>query len=370
MADIFGKRTYAQYEDVKKRGFSPDEYVRDNWKTVPATKDQEHNFNALEERAGTVQGATPLGFVSDNFVAIQAVIEEQIRRRARVDRFLPFMQDIPEGAQTFGYRILDYQGDADFLDNFGTDAPTVSSEQSFVTFPLRPGGNIARYSDEELRAAMFDGLPLSTMTVDAAVSRCMRHIERVALNGSGDYKGLINQETRAANSTDVEKVIVSSSTKTFDAGSADETAKEISDELGNIVDRSNEIIGDDIGGEIAIGLPVKQYNLVMSTTFNDKGSDLSIAEHVMRHNGWTDPSLGNSISFHRLPELKGAGASNADRAVFVVKNDRILEFAVSIMPRVKEAIREDFGVRVPIEYKLGPGVFVKRPLGMSYLDGI
>lgn len=368
MADIFGKRDYAHYGDLRKKGFSPDEYIQDNWKTVPVTQGKSHDFTALETRA--IQGAEPLGFVMDNFVAIQAVIEEVERNRARLDRFVPFVQDISEGAQTYGYRVLDYKGDADFLDNFGTDSPSVSTEQSLVAYPLRPAGNVAQYSDEELRAAMFDGVPLETATIEAAVGRCMRHMERVGFTGSGNYKGLINQETRAPSGTDLEKVVVTTAGSTIANGSAEATAKLIADAIGDLVERSNELIGETFTGEVVVGLPVAQYNLVKSTTMNNKGSDLSIAEHVMRHNGWTDEGMGNSISFQRLQELKGAGASNQDRMLILLKNSRILEFAVPIMPRVKEAIRMDFGVRVPIEYKISPGIFIKRPFGITYVDNV
>lgn len=367
MSDIFGKTTYRQYEDLRKAGYSPEQYVRDNWENVPATHGKDHNFQAMgPSETRNVQGSSPLGYLTDNLVAIQAQVEEVLRIEARFERFTPLKTDIPEGAQTFGVPVTDAVGDAGFIDNRGTDAQSVSISAELVTGQVRVGGNIATYSDEELRAAMFAGMPLQTMTVDSATRRCMRHIERVAFNGHGDNKGILNQTT----GTGTDRVRRTAAAKTFDNSNGLEIAKEITDEIGAMVDDTNEVIGEAITGEIVIALPPIQYNRIKSLVVTDTGTDLSVAEHVMRHNGWTDEAVGNTIRFERLNELKTAGSSNSTRMLVLLRSPRIVEFPVAIMPRVKTAIRHEYGVNVPLEYKIGLGAFVKRPAGIRYVDGV
>lgn len=369
--DIFGRRSYRQYDDLRKRGFDPEQYVQDNWSAVPATAGKRHNFDALggselETRANPVQGSTPLGYVSDNFVAIQARTEEVLRAEARIERLISLKTDIPEGARSFGIPVIDATGEADFIDNFGTNAPTISVGQELETGALHLGGNVAQYSDEELRAAQFVGIPLSTLSVDIATRRCMRHMERVALTGTDQVKGLLNQTT----GTGASQVRRRALTSTFEASNGETVAEEINKEIAGMVDETTAVIGDVITGEIVVGLPPIQYGQVKSQVVTNVGSDLSVADFVMQHNGWTDEARGNTIRFERLAELKTAGSSNATRMLVTLRSPLIAEFPVAIMPRVKTAVQAEYGVRVPLEYKIGLGAFVARPAGIRYVDSI
>ena len=374
MSDIFGRRNYNAYDHYKalsRAGGDVESYVREVASQNPQLEGKSHNFNALGS-VRELQGSAPYGFLLDNLVAVQAVIEEQYKRRAAIERYMP-ITDVPEDAGAHAVTTLDIKGAADFVDAYGTDAQTIQASATNEAIPLLLGAIVAVFSDEDIRKAARGGVPLRTREVEGALVECSERMARAALRGAGSRRGLINQQTRTTGSTtNLDRVVTSQFQQSFSTSNERQTANFIASQIGAIITESKGVIGTRIGGQMTVALPSQEYNFVHETTLSNAGSDLSIAEHVIRHNSWVNETAGNTVRFERIFELEDpleSGTENATMVVFV-SNDEIIEYPVAIRPRVSKVIETNYGFNVPVLFKASDAPMVKRPAGMRYATSI
>ena len=68
------------------------------------------------------------------------------------------------------------------------------------------------------------------------------------------------------------------------------------------------------GGVIVIALPPDLHDIA-TTRLMGEGSDLSIAEHIVRHNPWRTLRADNEVRIVRIEELQRAGERGGMRSV-------------------------------------------------------
>ena len=390
--DIFGKSItdYPQYKKAIEQGIDPLPIARREGERVyrqsfGASGRYDHDFSLSFDRDAVTQatvGSEPWGLVSDNLSAFQQAIMRVRYQRFRLDQWVPFYTDMDEGDEHVRFPIMDFEGEAGAVDDEGTALRPVRMKLSQTGYPLVERGAIANYTRSQLRNAQRARIPLRTDLLDWASGRCFRDMEKLGLMGMTDtnpeWAGLINQPTRAsASAADPEKVIKEDINLDFtaDSTSAEAIGNRITEFVTDMIEDSNGLIGEEVVGELVIGLPGKQLSIVNTHTLNDKGSDISIREHVIRHNDWNDLSPANSLTFARIRQLNTAnrtpgGTANTPLMIAWVRAQEVLQFGVAIMPRVAEEVRKEFSVNVPLEYKCAPALAVLQPLGMRYGYGI
>ena len=402
MADIFGytPQDYPQLKRITDDGGDYKQYIRDSTAEIPVFRNNPegsarpvsrvHNFNVKRQDVKAANasfavpmveqaavGPDPLGFFTSNLTAFQAQIERVLYREYMLAEWVPIKTDIPEGANSTGFAIQDFQGSTSWISDDGSDAPSVSTSLSSTSYPLYVSGNIAKYTDEQIRNAMHINLPLTTTLIEQAVMEDLWFMEDKALNGemgtNTNWRGLLNQPTRdSATDTPAGNVIRENINLDFtaDATDAKEIARKIVRFIGAMKNDSKGLLGRRVGGRLMLGLPPSRNLIVQTETLDDKGSDISIAEHIQRHNTWVGARPGNTIEFVEMDELETANTGSTPLMVAWVNNPAVMEFAVSIQPRVKDRVRSYFGEGVPTEAKHAPALYVKYAWGMRYGYGI
>jgi hypothetical protein len=363
MPDILGQteRDYQFYKDMAAKK------MLDAHNYQLKTRGLVHDFNALPSKHNPVKvplndieaSAQALGFVTNNFQAIQAMVEEILYTDFRLDSYFPIITTIPEGATTYSYKVANKYGLGKFIDNSGKDANRASASMQNVPYALEYAGIIPSWTLEDVRGAAFAGIPLDTHSIQAGTEGCLDHIEIVGLEGdaSRSFTGLINQaDIPAANST-----------KTIANMTADEMVKFILDGVSDIISQSAEVMSRIIKTGLTIYFPLAQETLIGDTKLATDASK-TVWEYVRVNNQWTRRT-GQELKMESVAEMAGAGSGATDRCLFGFNHDRIMEMAMPIQPRVIRMVETHYGVDAPMEYKIS-GLNVKRPTVMRYFDAI
>jgi len=325
-----------------------------------------HNFDALPSSHNPVimplndveANTQAVTFTTNNLQAIQAMVEEVLYTDFRLDAYFPIVTNIPEGARTYSYKVVNKYGRGKFIDNTGRDANSAQVSMGNVPYNLQYGGIIPSWTLEDLRAAAFTGLALDTETIKAGTEGCLDHIEIVGLSGSSDL-GL----TGLINSADIPS---SGAAKTIANMTAAEMVAFIQSNVSAIIAQTSEVMGRVLKTGLTVYMPLAQETLIGDTRLLD--SDKTVWEYVKDQNQWSRRT-GQSLKLETVAELAGAGDASSDRCLFGFNNDRIMEMAMPIQPRIIQTIDMHYGVDAPMEYKIS-GLNVKRGTAMRYVDDI
>lgn len=370
MRNIFGK-TFHDYRHLADQAKDP-AAERRLIETVGMITGKKHDFRGLDalqrldiRRMHDTELVTQaVGFVTNNLQAIQAEIEEILYLDMRYDEWLPVKTNIPEGAQTYSYRVVDRHGRGKFINREGNDAGSATVTVGNVPYAIGYAGIQAEWTLEDLRAAIFGGIGLDTETIKAAMDGCMDHIEQVAIDGDPvtgagyGFKGITN----------LDGVTTTSASKLISAMTGDELVAFVQLQVSALIEATNTIFPRRIGRVMALYLPTAQYNIVSTLPYGDN-RDKTAWDFVSVRNAWTERT-GAPLELREVIELDGAGAGATDRMIVgFPEEDRVWEMAMPISPRVITTNNMGFRICAPIEYKIS-GVNLKRPAGVRYVDGI
>ena len=362
MPDIFGREaiSYRHMRDIHAQGPEVLEQYLNSRAQGPFGR--RHDFAALNGQRMDNAEAQPIGYMTDNLQAVQSVVEEVLYTDFRLDGFIPIITNIPEGAKTYSYRVLDRVGRGRFIDNDGSNAPSANTSLVNVAYPLEYAGIVPEWTREDVRAAMFGGIALDNETVVAATTGAMNHIELVGLSGDAErgLKGLINQSTgtRGVSRTDA--------TAAIDSMTGDEIVEFLQGEVTEIITTSAEVFGRSIRSGLSIYLPLEQGAIVVNKRLTD--IEKTAWEYFAEHNLWFTYT-GERPMLNLVAELDGAGAGGNDRMIVALKNERVMEMAMPISPRAIGMYDRGYTFCAPMEYKIS-GLNIKRPTGVRYIDGV
>ena len=361
MPDIFGlgPLDYRHLQDMHEAGPQVLEgYL--NQQAQGALR-RRHSFEALQRFANAE--AEPIGYMTDNLQAIQAMVEETLYTDFRLDDFVPIITNIPEGAKTYSYRVMDRVGQGRFIDNDGSNAPSANVSLTAVPYTLEYAGIVPEWTIEDVRSALFGGVALDNETVMAATTGSMDHIELVGLKGDSPrgFKGLVNQLTTGSNG-----VNRSEAAATIDSMTGDEIVEFLQAEVTTLITSSAEVFGRSIRSGLSIYLPLEQGAIVANKRLTD--IERTAWEYFAEHNLWYSYT-GERPALKLVSELKGGGRNGSDRMIVGLKNDRVMEMAMPIPPRVIGMYDRGYTISAPMEYKIS-GLNLKRPTGVRYIDGI
>ena len=372
--DIFGKNPldYAMLRHVKEE--APDEFET---YLMEAPGDHAwsgpHDFGALgkhKEDGGALntvlmEDAAIVGYITDNLQAIQDMIQEVLYTEFRLDEWVPIKTNVPAAARTYAYRVTDQRGRGRFIDHAGSNVQRATTNIRNVPYVMALGGLDAYWTKEDLRQAMFGGVPLDEMEVRAATRGSMDHIETVGLMGDTDLpgsKGLINQPTTGNNKVNH----VNETTQITGAMTGKDLVALLDKHVNSLVSSSKEVFGRTINTGLSIYLPHTQAAAVWSVEMPDTA--VSAWEYFATHNYWYRLT-GETPTLHSVTELESAGASSKDRMIIALNNEEVMEMAIPELPHALGVYDEKREVCVPVDYKCS-ALNVKRPGGISYVDNI
>ena len=334
----------------------------------PASGRQMLRMSPMGRRLNMADDAAVLGYLTNNLEAVQSQIEEVLYSEFRLDKFIPIFTEVPEGAKTYGYTIVDGRGEFGWIDNQGTNAGTGTASIDHVAYTLAYSGGWAQWAKEDLRSSMMAGVPLDDYAIKHESRAAKDFIERVGITGSAEkgYYGLVNQPTGATG--DKVRLETLNDTQRFSALNGDEMADLIAAQISAMVVDSSEIIGTTLSEGMSVYVPIAQHNLLTTKRLRDS-PNLTAWEWAKKNNQWTQLT-SKELELHMVTELKDRAVNGTDDRMIVGINSReIMEMAQPIPPRTMNVIDQGFFLRVPIEAKIG-GLQVKRPIGLRYVDNV
>lgn len=370
MPDIFGREIhdYTHLSMLQRRGML-DETLRlraqeATYRSGHATPP--HSFTTLGMNGMTSRdesNAQALGFLTNNLQAVQSGLDEIFYTQDRTAEMVPIISNIPEGAATYAYRVIDRAGRGRFIEFDGSTAPSANVSVRLVPYGLEYAGIVPEWTMEDLRRAMFTGVPLDGETMDAAARGAKDHIEEIAFKGDANrnFVGLTNLPT-----TGDRAVNHSNSTATIDSMTGDDLVIFLQKQVTKLVEDTAEVFGRTIVGDMCIYLPISQATKVTNHRLTD--INMSVWSYFENHNTWYSYTKRKPM-LKWLSELKGAGTSNSDRMIIALKDTKIMELAIPFYPRVLTTINKGFTVCAPMEYKMS-GLNVKRPSSIYYTDRV
>jgi hypothetical protein len=357
--NIFGK-TASSYQHLNKLSFKG---LLDGHLAESAKRGQAHHFDGqLGSHSGkfmadTQEAAAGFGWISNNLQALKAEIEEVMYLNYRLADLVPIDNSIPEGAQSYAYRIKNSYGKAGFIDSRGTNRATASTSYDLVSTAILQGGMDAEWGLQDIRSAMFAGVPLQSDTLEDATVACLNHIEEVGLLGdsSKGFTGLVNN-------ADV-PVVTAASTLEASADAADQ----INGYLNTLLEQTQTIFAQRMTSGLTIYLPLAQFNFLSTKKYNVDASK-TIMDYLETANSWTK-NTGMPVVFKTVLELKAAGSPFADRMLIAFNNKKVMDMANPIQPRVIRIYDTPRAFLAPLEYSISQLNF-KQPLGCLYVDGV
>lgn len=376
MADIFGRNP----DDYSFRRALHDDGNLERYEAGvaaarPASTPQ-HDFNALgagvpREFHRATSDAQALGFLTNNLLAIQSMVDEVLYTAYRLPAFVHLNTGIPEGAQSYGVRVRDRVGRAERVSAPGWDAPSATTAETIVTQPLHYYGLDAEWSVDELRGAMMGGTPLDTESIEAAVMGSLETMEAVGLTGGG-YDGTTGLLNHATTGTDAVNLVTRTSplTGTFQALTDDQIYRVIADAVSGVIEGSLETLGRNVNTGMTVYLPGAQYDQLTHRFIGDN-SERTIMRALMEDNPWTHFTKGSPLMVERVLELdstRNPGATT-DRMIVGLKHERVAEMGVAYEPRVLKVLDKGRVICAQVESKFSP-LFVKRASTIQYVDGI
>lgn len=331
----------------------------------------EHDFEALGsglspelERATEDQQA--IGYLTNNVLSIQTMVDEIMYTAYRLPSFIHINTSIADGATSYGVRVRDRVGKAQRISAPGFEAPSATASESLVTQNIHWYGLDAEWSIDELRGAMFAGIPLDVEAVEAAVTGTLETMEAVGLTGGGySDKGLLNLATTGDDSA---TLITQSVNETFADLTPVAIRNLINGRISHIISSTKETLGRNITMGMTVYLPGEQYDL-LTTLYIGDNAERTLMKSIMDDNPWSHFTKGSPLNIERVIELEGAGASDTDRMIVALKHERVAEMGVSIPPRVLRIMEKGRVVCAQVEAKFSP-LFVKRAATIQYVDAI
>ena len=324
-----------------------------------------HNFDALGiAGVGDFESnAQAIGYMTNNLESVRTASQEVLYTEWRLDEFMVFDNDVPEGAKTWADEVVDTAGEGAFISHQGDNAPSAAASVRLVPYTVAYGGMNADYSRHDVRQAQFAGVALPMKIVQAAMRGCMNHIQKVGFLGDArfGFEGLFNHTDRAlaANRTD--------ETAKLSTLTGDVLIKKLQSYANTVVEDTAEVAGRTIDSGLCFYAPIEVatalYNTPRSAT-----TDTSVWEWFVDHNTWYHYT-GEKIQLKWVQELKGIAASNSDRLVVGFMNDQVGSQSIPIMPQPLEPENRGHWLRIGFEYTCS-GYNLKRPAFVHYYDGV
>jgi len=364
--NIFGKRWF-DYQFLKQqlhgKGFTDAQVVGSLTKAGFAKELWEFDAQRLKAFTGKSRKdaeASGYGLILNNMEAMTAEIEEIYYGQFKLDRFIPLGHSVPEGAQTFGVRVIDRQGKAGFINKDGTNVNTASASMSKIVFSVEYAGIMPTWNRQELAEVIFTGVSLSAETLTSATEACFQHIQDVGFLGDSDvgFTGLL---------TDTNIPTYGGTVPVFESSTPTQIIGFLNKLVGTIGTSTDDILFEQFGTtELVIALPPSAMNYISTTPFGEESSGRTILSWFMMNNLWTGRT-GQTVRFEADKRLTTAGTNG--RIIVYPFNPRVLTMEIPIMPRVINVFDRGYTTEAPMEYSMSP-VILKRPKMILNADGV
>lgn len=271
-------------------------------------------------------------------------------------RWVPVNSSMPVGAEQYTITIMDRVGEVKHVKDFSKDLSRVELKTSQASMNVFSMGISYAWNINEIRAAMYAGVPLQVKKAMFARDLMARKFDDILLSGETvtGAKGLFTltgTETYTAPSDG------SGGAKTFESKSADKIVRDLNGPLSTIILNSKEIHTPN-----TVILPLSSYQYIGATRVGDGTSD-TVLSYWLRTNPYGISSAEYSV------KLETAGSGPTKRMVAYEKNPNVLEMIAPV--EFEQFAPETFNTEVSTicQMRVG-GIALYMPKAVCYADGI
>ena len=126
-------------------------------------------------------------FFSRELEYIKAKVYEVVYPTLKAKQVIPVSTDIPAGAETHTYTIIDFVGMAKIIANYADDLPNVGVTGKQYTANIKGIGASYQFSVQDIRAAQMANKPLSALLAKAARQADEMKVDDIAWFGDEEY---------------------------------------------------------------------------------------------------------------------------------------------------------------------------------------
>ncbi|NNB91474.1 major capsid family protein, partial [Corallococcus exiguus] len=272
-------------------------------------------------------------------------------------KHIPVDTSIPRGAESIAYDMYDRLGMAQWLAADAEDLPVVNVSAKRLSSPIKDFGTAYQYSEAELEAAAFSGVPLDVPRAEAARMAIEEFHEQVALFGAPEV-GLLGF-ARLPNAN------VYTCEPGAGAGNPTEwTDKEPAEILKDLNNAAN--LGPILTKNVApmrpnrMLLDLDRFTLIATTKLSE-ASDTTILEFFTSKHPWVK-------TVEPWPRLAEAGTSGTRLGIVYRADPRALRYRTGIQFEQAAPQVRGFKTKVPCRAN-SAGVQCMYPLSVTYISG-
>lgn len=271
-------------------------------------------------------------------------------------RWVPVNSSMPVGAEQYTITIMDRVGEVKHIKDFSKDLSRVELSTTQGSMNVFTMGISYAWTVNEIRNAMYAGVPLQTKKAMFARDLMARKFDDILLTGESvtGAKGLFN-----LTGTDTYTVTAdgTGASKTFETKGADKIVRDLNGPLGQMILNSKEIHTPN-----TVILPLSTYQYIGATRVGDGTSD-TVLSYWLRTNPYGISSADYSV------KLETAGSGNTKRMLAYEKNPNVLEMIAPV--EFEQFAPETFQTEVSTicQMRVG-GIALYMPKGVIYADGI
>lgn len=296
-------------------------------------------------------------FLERQLESVESRIYEKKLRELKYRTLIPISNRDGAGAQTITYYMYTKVGMAKIIANPSDDLPLSDVFALRKTQPVFVIATAFAYTTQDLRRAMFAGVPLEMFKVDAA-RRSVRELES-RLCWTGDTNsGIVGLFANANIPSDQAPLNAGATSRLWSAKTADEILADVLSVITNLRTATNGVHQAD-----TLLLPILQYNKLAGTP-RSTFSDTTILKFIL--------SEGNVYGLNTvdwLTELVGSRAGPLDQAFVYERNPEVLELRIPMEMVTHPPQMNNLQFKVPVEAENG-GTVVRYPLACRFLYNI
>lgn len=269
-------------------------------------------------------------------------------------QIIPVNNAVNPGAEAFAWHLYDSTGIAKVIDDDADDIPTVETQGAEQINSIKTIGVGFGWNVQQLAAATFSGIPLSTRKALAARMSFERAVEQIA------GLGVTGANLPGAFKVSGVPLITSGITGAWTGGTT--TPAQIIADLNYIANYAARTTGNAFTVD-TMALPLAQLQYISSTPASATIPDKSILQVFLAQSLYVKKVVGWDL-------LKNANASNnGPRAWCYRSNSDTIELVIPQEFQTLPPQQKNFKFWFPCRGRIA-GVVVYEPLGMVYADGI
>lgn len=271
-------------------------------------------------------------------------------------RWVPVNSTMPIGAEQYTITIMDRVGQVKHVKDFSKDLSRVELKTSQASMSVYSMGISYAWNINEIRAAMYAGLPLQTKKAMFARDLMARKFDDILLTGDSvtGAKGLFN-----LTGTDTYTVPAdgAGASKTFDNKAPDKILRDLNTPFSQVMLNSLEIHNPN-----TMILPLSSREYIAGLRVGD-GTSETVLSYWLR----TNPYGVGSVDYST--KLETAGSGSTKRMVVYEKSPNVLEMIAPV--EFEQFAPETFQTEVQTvcQMRIG-GVALYLPKAVIYADGI